>query len=126
MLLGKINAIEKCAHCNWSLITLPVKVNVRFIVLLSLLDRSQGRVRGGKAGLLSADPKSHLGPAASILSGKIYAIKNCARFNWGLTTHPVEVNVRSIMLLSLFDSTQGRLRSGKAGQLTRNRFFQAR
>jgi len=50
VLPGKINAMENCAHCHWGLTTLSVEVNVRFIVLLSLIDRTQGRVRGGKAG----------------------------------------------------------------------------
>jgi hypothetical protein len=50
MLPGKINAIENCAHCNRGLTTLWGKVNVRFIVLLSLFDRTQGRVRREKAG----------------------------------------------------------------------------
>ena len=48
VLPGKINAMEDCAHCNWGLSTLLGEVNVRFIVLLSLFDRTQGRVRGGK------------------------------------------------------------------------------
>jgi len=47
---SKINAIENCARCNRGLITLSGEVNVQFIVLFSLFDRTQGRVRGGKAG----------------------------------------------------------------------------
>ena len=47
---GKINAMKKCAHCHCGLATLSGEVNVRFIALLSLFDRTQGRVRGGKAG----------------------------------------------------------------------------
>ena len=50
VLPGKIDAIENCARCDLGLTTLSGEVNVRFIVLLSLLDRAQGRVRGGKAG----------------------------------------------------------------------------
>jgi len=50
VLPGKINAMENCAHCNRGLITLSGEVNARFIVLLSLFDHMQGRVRGGKAG----------------------------------------------------------------------------
>ena len=51
MLPGKIiNAMENCAHCNRGLTTLSGEVNVRFIVFFSLFDRTQGRVRGGKAG----------------------------------------------------------------------------
>ena len=49
VLPGKINAIENCAHCNRGLTTLSDEVNVRFIVLLSLFDQTQGRVRGEKA-----------------------------------------------------------------------------
>ena len=37
-------------YCHWGLTTQSGKVNVRFIVFLSLFDRTQGRVRGGKAG----------------------------------------------------------------------------
>jgi hypothetical protein len=62
--------------------------------------------------------KHHLDPAAWVLPGKIIATENCARCNWGLTTLPGKVNVRFIVLLSLFDRTQGRVRDDKAGQLT--------
>ena len=37
MLPRKINAMENCARCDWGLTTLSGEVNVRFIVLLSLL-----------------------------------------------------------------------------------------
>ena len=47
------NATENCARCDWGLITLSGEVNVRFIVLLSLFGRTQGRVCGGKAGPLT-------------------------------------------------------------------------
>ena len=40
--------MENCAHCNWGLTTLLSEVNVRVIVLFSLFDRTQGRVRGEK------------------------------------------------------------------------------
>ena len=40
--------MENCARCDWGLTTLSGEVNVRFIVLLSLFDRTQGRVSGGK------------------------------------------------------------------------------
>ena len=53
VLPGKINAMENCAHCNWRLTTLSGEVNVRFIVLLSLFDRTQGRVCVEKAGQLT-------------------------------------------------------------------------
>ena len=39
-----------------------------------------------------------------MLPGKINAMENCVRCDWGLTTLPGEVNVRFIVLLSLFDS----------------------
>ena len=50
MLPGKINAMKNCAHCHWGLTTLSGEVNARFIMFLSLFDRTKGRVRGGKAG----------------------------------------------------------------------------
>ena len=53
VLPGKINAMENCARCDWRLTTLSGEVNVRFIALLSLFDRTQGRVCGGKAGRLT-------------------------------------------------------------------------
>ena len=64
------------------------------------------------------DLKCHLDPAAWVLSGKINAMENCARCEWGLTTLSGEVNVRFIALLSLFDRTQGRVRGKKAGRMT--------
>ena len=42
--------MENCAACNEGLATLSGEVEVRFIVLLSLFDRTQGRVPGGKPG----------------------------------------------------------------------------
>jgi len=45
--------MENSTRCNWGLATLTGEVNVLFIVLLSLFDRTQGRVRGGKAGELT-------------------------------------------------------------------------
>ena len=77
VLPGKINAIENCAHCNRGLATLSGEVNVRFIVLLSLFDRTQGRVRGGK--VKSSPLKCQLDPAAWVLPGKINSMENCAR-----------------------------------------------
>ena len=47
------NAMENCARCERNLTKLSVEVNVRFIALLSLFGRSQGRVCGGKAGPLT-------------------------------------------------------------------------
>ena len=75
------------------------EVNVRFIVLLSPFNRTQGRVCGGKAG--STDLKCHLDPSAWVLPGKINAMENCARCEWGLTNLSSEINVRFIALLSL-------------------------
>ena len=97
MLPGKINAMENCARCEWGLTTMSDEVNVRFIVLLSLFYRSQGRVCGGKAG--STDLKCHLDLAAWVLPGKINAMENCARCKRRLTTLSGEVNVRFIVLL---------------------------
>ena len=89
------------------------EVNVRFIVLLSLFDRTQGRLCGGKAG--STDLKCHLDPAAWVLPGKISTIENCTCCDWGLNTMSGKVNVRFIVLLSLFDRMQVRVCGGKAG-----------
>ena len=116
MLPGNINAMENCARCDGGLTTLPGEVNVRFIALLSLFDRTQGRTCGGKAGRV--DLKCHLDPAAWVLPGKINAMENCARCDGGLTTLPGKVNARFIALLSPFDRTQGRVRFGKVGRLT--------
>jgi len=41
---GKINAIKNLVHCNFGLATMSGDVNVRFIVLLSSFDRTQGPV----------------------------------------------------------------------------------
>ena len=49
--------------------------------------------------------KCHLDPAAWVLPGKMNAMENCAHCNWGLTTLSGEVNVRVIVLFSLFDRT---------------------
>ena len=53
VLPGKINAMKNCAHCNWGLAELPGEVELRFIALLSLFDRTQGPVGGRKAGQLT-------------------------------------------------------------------------
>ena len=45
-------------------------------------------------------------------------MENCARCEWGLTTLSVEVNVRFIVLLSLFDRTQAVFAVEKRGRLT--------
>ena len=59
--------------------------------------------------------KYHLDSAAWVLPGKINAMENCAHCHWGLITLSSKVNARFIVLLSLFDLTQGRVPGGKAG-----------
>ena len=53
MLPGKINAMENYALCNWGLNKTLGELNVRFIALLSLFNRTKGRVRDKKAGRLT-------------------------------------------------------------------------
>ena len=50
---GELNAMKNCAGCNEGLTTLPGEVDVRFIALISLFDRTQGRIGGRKAGRLT-------------------------------------------------------------------------
>ena len=50
---GELNAMKNCVHCIWGLSTLPGEVDVRFIALLSLFHRTQGRIGGRKAGRLT-------------------------------------------------------------------------
>jgi len=45
----KLNAMKNCAQSNGGLTTMLGEVDVRFIVLLSPFDRTQGRVGGGKS-----------------------------------------------------------------------------
>ena len=66
--------MKNCVHCNRVLTTLAGEVNAQFIVLLSLFDRTQGRVRGGKSG--STVLKYQLNPAVWVLPGKINATEN--------------------------------------------------
>ena len=61
---------------------------------------------------------SHLDLAAWVLPGKINAMENRARCERRLTTMSGEVNVRFIVLLSLFGRSKGRVRGAKAGRLT--------
>ena len=60
--------------------------------------------------------KYHLDPALWVLPGKINALKNYAQSNWELTTLSSEVNVRVIVLLSLFDRAQDRVGGEKASR----------
>ena len=91
MLPSKINAMGNCAHCNRELTTLSSVVNARFIMLHSLIDLMQGRIRGGKAG--SAVLKYHLDSAAWVLPGKINAMRGCVRCNWGLPLLSGDLNL---------------------------------
>jgi hypothetical protein len=43
-LSGKMNAMKNHVHCNCGLATMSGDVNVRFIVLLGPVDRTQGAV----------------------------------------------------------------------------------
>ena len=95
--------------------TLPGEFIVRFIVLLSLFDLTQGRVRSEKAGQLTRNVTSN--QRRCVLPGKMNTMENCARCNWGLATLPGEVAVQFIVLRSLFDRTQGRIRGGKVSQV---------
>ena len=97
--------MNNLVDCNRGLATMSVEVNVRFLALLSLFDRTQGPVYQGK--VMSCHRKNHLDPAAWVLSGEINEMNNLADCNRGLATTPVEVNVRFIALLSPFDRTQG-------------------
>jgi hypothetical protein len=100
-----------CAHCHWGLTKLSGEIHARFIMLLSLFDRTKGRVRGGKAGD-SRGIKPQSGGVGASRQDKRNA--NCAYCNRGLTSLSSEVNARFIVLLSLIDRTQGRVRGEKA------------
>ena len=45
---GELNAMKNCAHCNWELTILSGEVDVRFTALISVFDRTQGRLGGRK------------------------------------------------------------------------------
>ena len=62
--------MENCARCNSGLTTLSGEVDVRFIALFVLCDRTQGPLWDGKAG--QGDLKFHLDQAAWVLPGEIY------------------------------------------------------
>ena len=53
VLPGELNAMKNCARCYEGLATLSGEVDVRFIALLSLFHRTQGRIGGRKAGRLT-------------------------------------------------------------------------
>jgi len=53
VLPGELNALKNCAHSNGELTTMLGEVDMRVITLLSLFDRTQGRVGEGKAGRLT-------------------------------------------------------------------------
>ena len=94
------------------------EVVVRFYVLLSPLDRTQKPFVLRKS--QSSHLKYHLDPAAWVLPGKMNAMKNLVHCNCGLATMSGEINVRFIMLLNSFDSTQGPVYLRKVRQVTGN------
>jgi dsRNA-specific ribonuclease len=50
---GELNAMQNCVFLNEKLAKFSREVNVRFIVLLSPFDRTQGRIGGRKASRLT-------------------------------------------------------------------------
>ena len=109
-----VNEIKNCAACNKALATTSGEIGVRFISFLSLFDRTQGLVCGGKVG--KSHLKSHLDPEAWVLPGGINVTKNCDACNKVLATTSGEVGVRFISFLSPFDRTQGLVCKGKFGK----------
>jgi hypothetical protein len=97
------------------LATTPGEVNVRFIALLSLSDRTQGQfVEESRSSHLNF----HLDLAARGASMRIYATKNCARCYGTLALTSGKVNVRFIALLSPLARTEGPVCGEKAVQVT--------
>jgi len=107
--------MKNCTQCNWGLTTLLGVADLRFIRLISLFDRTQGRVGGPNAG---RNPDMSPQSSHMVYPGELNAMKNCAHCNWGLTTLLGEVDMRFIPLISLIDRTQGRIGGRKTGRLT--------
>ena len=87
---------------------LGVGVQLAFVLVDSAKDRNRQTILRGIATLFGT----------SVPPALPSAMKNCARCDWRLTTLSGEVNVRFIVLLSLFDRTQGRVCGRNAGRLT--------
>ena len=83
--------MENRAGCYEGLAILSGEVDVGFIALLSPLEPTQDRFRGGKAG--SRRLKCHLDSERWVLPGEINAMENCAGCNEGLATLSGEVEV---------------------------------
>jgi hypothetical protein len=67
-------AMKNGAHYNWGLATLSNEVDVRFVALLSLFDRTQGRVGGQK--WADCPEISPLDPAAWVHRRELNTMKN--------------------------------------------------
>jgi hypothetical protein len=94
------------------------EVNVLFIALPSLFDRTQGPVYGGKVGKVAWNLNTRSSGLGA--PNEVNRFWNCAHCNRGLNTMSGEVNVLFIALPSLFDRTQGPVSGRKDGKVAWN------